>query len=319
MLLYKIEDFNPNYHQEAFDGEDIKGLDVYAGNSDDRIGTIDTALVDETGRFRYFVVETGSWIFGKKVLLPIALCRVDFKTRRVFATGLRSKDQVENLPRYEHGMALDRDYEERVRGIYRTPTVEASVPVESSLPLDAPDRTYKSAETSPVASAPTPVSQPQPVSPPARKADYDRDSYTYDREPELYQINPGENQQLKLYEERLVANKTRRKSGEVTIGKRVESEQARVEVPVEKERVIIERVTPENAGVPVTSNVAFQQQEIARLEVYEETADIKKQAFVREEVQIRKEVDRETVEATETLRREELDVKTEGNPDERSL
>ena len=49
-----------------------------------------------------------------------------------------------------------------------------------------------------------------------------------------------------------------------------------------------------------------------RMEVYEETADLKKQAFVREEVNIRKEVERETVEATETLRREELDVKTEG-------
>ncbi|MEG3850352.1 DUF2382 domain-containing protein [Microcoleus sp. herbarium19] len=313
MLLYKIEDFNPNYHQEAFDGEDIKGLDVYAGNSNDKIGTIDTALVDETGRFRYFVVETGSWIFGKKVLLPIALCRVDFKARRVFATGLRSKDQVENLPRYEHGMVLDRDYEERVGRIYRTPTVEASVPVEASLPLDAPDRTYQPVEKLPVGS------KSAPVSPPARKADNERDSYTYDREPELYQINAEENQQFKLYEERLVANKTRRKSGEVAIGKRVETEQARVQVPVEKERVIIERITPENAGVPVASGVAFQQQEIARLEVYEETADIKKQAFVREEVQIRKEVEQNTVEETETLRREELDVKTEGNADARRL
>lgn len=319
MLLYKIEDFNPNYHQEAFDGEDIKGLDVYAGNSDDKIGTIDTALVDETGRFRYFVVETGSWIFGKKVLLPIALCRVDFKARRVFATGLRSKDQAENLPRYEHGMVLDRDYEERVGGIYRTPTVEASVPVEASLPLDAPDRTYQPVEKLPVGSKSVPISPPKPVSPPVVKADYDRDSYTYEREPELYQIDERENQQLKLYEERLVTNKTRRKSGEVAIGKRVETQQARVQVPIEKERVVIERVTPENAGVAVTSDAAFHQQEITRLEVYEETADIKKQAFVREEVQIRKEVEQETVEATETLRREELDVKTEGNADTRSL
>ncbi|MEG4578543.1 hypothetical protein QUA71_02710 [Microcoleus sp. MON1_C5] len=28
MLLYKIEDFNPNYRQAAFDDDDIKGLDV---------------------------------------------------------------------------------------------------------------------------------------------------------------------------------------------------------------------------------------------------------------------------------------------------
>ena len=54
--------------------------------------------------------------------------------------------------------------------------------------------------------------------------------------------------------------------------------------------------------------------EVARMEVYEETADIQKKAFVREEVNIRKEVIHETVDATETLRREELDVDTDGNP-----
>ncbi|MCU0547322.1 MAG: DUF2382 domain-containing protein [Oscillatoriaceae cyanobacterium Prado104] len=315
MLLYKIEDFNPNYRQEAFDGDDIKGLELYAGNTNDKIGTIDTVLVDETGRFRYFVVETGSGMFGKKVLLPVALSRVDINAQRIYATSLRSKDQLENLPRYEHGMVIDYDYEEQVRGNYRTPTVEASVPVEASLPLDAPSRTYKTVETSPVAKAPVPVPKAQPVSPPARKADFDRDSYTYDREPELYQMNEQDHQKLRLYEERLVAGKTRRKTGEVAIGKRVETEQARVQVPVEKERVIIERVASENTGTPVTPDTAFQQQEMARLEVYEETADIKKQAFVREEVQIRKEVEQETVEATDTIRREELDIKKEGISD----
>jgi len=203
MLLYKIEDFNPHYRQAAFDDDDIKGLDVYGGSTYDKIGTIDTVLVDETGRFRYFVVETGSWIFGKKVLLPIALCRVDFKGWRVYATNLRSKDQVEKLPRYEHGMAVDYDYEDQVRGIYLTSTVEASAPVEASLPLEAP----------------VPVSTTHSVSPQARNPAYDRDTYTDDIEPELYQMNEQEHQQLKLYEERLVADKTRRQTGEVIIGK----------------------------------------------------------------------------------------------------
>jgi len=295
MLLYKIEDFNPNYRQAAFEEDDIKGLDVYGGSTYDKIGTIDTVLVDETGRFRYFVVETGSWIFGKKVLLPIALCRVDFKGRHVYATNLRSKDQVEKLPRYEHGMAVDYDYEEQVRGIYRTSTVEASAPVEASLPLEAP----------------VPVSTTHSVSPQASNPAYDRATYTYDIEPELYQMNEQDHQKLKLYEERLVADKTRRKTGEVIIGKQVETKTVKLEVPVEKERVVIERTTPEYAGSRVTPDTAFQQQEIAHLEIYEETVNIKKQAFVREEVQVRKEVEQDRVEATDTVRREELDVKTE--------
>ncbi|MEP6515239.1 DUF2382 domain-containing protein [Microcoleus vaginatus] len=301
MLLYKIEDFNPNYRQAAFDDDDIKGADVYAGNTDDKMGTIDTVLVDETGRFRYFVVETGSWIFGKKVLLPIALCRVDFKGRRVYATGLQSKEQVEKLPRYEHGTAVDYDYEEQVRGIYRTSTVEASAPVEASLPLEGP----------------VPVSRTHSVSPQARKAPYDRDTYTYEREPELYQMNEQDHQKLKLYEERLVADKTRRKTGEVIIGKQVETKTVQLEVPVEKERVVIEHTTPESAGSRVTPDTAFKQEEMAHFDIYEESVDIQKQAFVREEVQVRKEVEQDTVEATDTVRREELDVKKTESDSER--
>jgi uncharacterized protein (TIGR02271 family) len=309
MLLYKIEDFNPNYRQEAFDGEDIKGLDVYAGNTDDKIGTINNVLVDETGRIRYFAIETGFWIFGKKVLLPVGLCRIDFDAGCVYATGIRSKQQVESLPRYEDGMAVDYDYEEQVRGVYRTPTAQASAPVEASLPLEAP----RVIETTASVSTPPPVATPSVSTPPpvATPATYDRDSYTYEQEPALYQINEQDHQKLRLYEERLIADKTRQKTGEVAIGKRVETETAQVSVPVEKERVVIERITPENAGMAVSPDIAFNQQDSVRMEVYEETADIQKQAFVREEVNIRKEVERNTVEATETLRREELSVDTE--------
>lgn len=293
MLLYKIEDFNPNYRETAFNGEDIKGMDIYAGNTDEKIGSIDTVLVDETGRFRYYVVDIGFWIFGKKVLVPVGLCRID--AHRIYATGLRSKDQAERLPRYEHGMVVDYDYEEQVRGVYRTLTVEASAPVEASLPLESSE----------------PVSRPQTVSSQPSTPAYDRRTYSYEQEPELYQMNERESQKFKLYEERLVADKNRHKAGEVAIGKRVETEIAKVSVPVEKERVVIERTAPENRGATVTPDTAFGQQEMVRMEVYEETAEIEKQAFVREEVNIRKEVERDTVEATETLRREELDVKRE--------
>ncbi|MEG5041504.1 MULTISPECIES: DUF2382 domain-containing protein [unclassified Microcoleus] len=296
MLLYKIEDFNPNYREAAFNGEDIKGLDIYAGNTDEKIGSIDTALVDETGRFRYFVVDTGFWIFGKKVLVPVALCRVDVDAERIYATGLRSKDQAERLPRYEDEMVVDYDYEEQVRGVYRTLPVEASAPVEASLPLEAS----------------APLSMPRSVSNQARAAAHDRNTYTYEQEPQLYQMNEREHHKFRLYEERLVAEKSRHKAGEVAISKRVETETARVSIPTEKERVVIESITPENAGAPVTRDTPFQQEKVMRMEVYEETADIKKEAFVREEVNIRKEVETEIVEATETLRREELDVKTEG-------
>jgi len=118
---------------------------------------------------------------------------------------------------------------------------------------------------------------------------------------------------IKLYEERLVADKQRVKAGEVTVGKHIETDTARVAVPVEKERVVVERITPTDAGVAVNpATVNFGSSETARIDVYEETADIQKQAFVREEVNVRKEVQQEVVQVEEKVRREELDIDTHG-------
>lgn len=272
MVLAKIEDFYPNYRDELFDGEDVKGLDVYADGTDDKIGTVkDVLLDDQTGRFRYFVIDTGFLVFGKKILLPVGSSRIDTSDRRIYAVGL-TKEQAENLPEFDELERVDYDYEDRVRNIYRPQTTE--------------NTDY---------------------------ATYDRDSYDYDREPSLYDINERDHQTIKLYEERLVANKERRQVAEVAVGKHVETETARVSVPIEKERVIIERTTPADAGTAVSpENVNFHEGEVARMEIYEETPDIHKQAFVGEQVTVRKEVDRDTVEARETLRRERLDIDPQG-------
>jgi len=135
----------------------------------------------------------------------------------------------------------------------------------------------------------------------------------YEQDPDLYAVNDTQHQSLKLYEERLIASKQRQKTGEVAIGKHVETKTTRVSVPVEKERVVIERVTP-MGGAAIAPGTAFQEGEVARMEVYEETPDIHKEAFVREEVRVTKVVDQDTVMAEETLRREELEVNTQGHP-----
>jgi uncharacterized protein (TIGR02271 family) len=274
MALLKLADAYPNYKQEIFGGDDIKGYDAYT-DRDEKVGSIYDALVDETGRFRYLVIDTGFWIFGKKVLVPIGRVRMDYDRHRVYVTGL-SKEQAENLPEYNDNMTVDYDYEERVRN------------------------TYRPAATGTAATAAQPT--------------YNRDTYNYDSDRSLYDVDEGNNQKIRLYEERLLANKERHKTGEVTVGKHIETETASVSVPVEKERVIIERTTPTDSREVTPGAADFREGEVARVEVYEETADIQKKAFVREEVNVRKEVARDTVEATETLRREELDIDADGNP-----
>lgn len=127
----------------------------------------------------------------------------------------------------------------------------------------------------------------------------------------------AEDEKIRLYEERLLVNKQREKTGEVSIGKRVETETANVAVPVEKERIVIERQEPTSGNVVNPGTANFNEGTVAQVDLYEETANIQKQAFVREEVNIRKEVDTETVRANETIRREELEVDADGDIVER--
>ncbi|MBW4572499.1 MAG: DUF2382 domain-containing protein [Tolypothrix carrinoi HA7290-LM1] len=308
MPLHKLEDFDSDY-RNSFDGDDIKGKSVYTEGSDEKIGTVSDVLVDEDGHFRYFVVDLGFWIFGKKVLLPVGRSRVDHGADRVYALGM-TRQQAEDLPEFSDRLAVDYDYEEKVRGVYRPTTgITAERSLDTPTPLDATTglgATSLGAATGLGAAAYQPTPGADAI---VDRPTYNRDTYNYQLDSSLYDMNEQDHQTLRLYEERLVANKQRRKTGEVAISKHVETETARVSVPVDKERVIVERVTPADAGRTVSPDAtAFKEGEVARMEIYEETADIKKEAFVREEVNIKKVVDHDTVEAKETIRREELDV-----------
>ena len=273
MALHRIKDFDPDYRNH-FDNQDIVGFSLYSG--DDKVGSVDDLLVDDEGHFRYLVINTGAWILGKKVLLPIGQARIDYDAKRVFVDGW-SRSQVEALPEFTKENAIDYEQEEQVRNAYRPMATNRGV-------------------NSAVATNP-----------------YDRESYRYEHDSALYGMNDQDHQNLRLYEERLVANKQRQKTGEVIVGKRVETEQAQVQVPIEKERVVIERTASTDVGRPIApGETAFEQGEVARVEVYEETPDIRKEVFVREQVNVRKEVDRDTVQAQDEIRREELDLNNQG-------
>jgi uncharacterized protein (TIGR02271 family) len=123
----------------------------------------------------------------------------------------------------------------------------------------------------------------------------------------------GDRDKIKLYEERLLVNKHRTKAGEVSIGKHVETETAEVAVPVKKERIVIERSNAVNTTPVDSGMVDFTDTETIRLEAYEEKAKIQKEAFVREEVNVHKEIEQDTINAQETIRREELDIEADGD------
>jgi uncharacterized protein (TIGR02271 family) len=298
MALYKIKDFDPDYKNHSND-PDIKGLSMYAGT--DKIGSIDDILVDEEGKFRYLIVDSGGWIMGKKVLLPIGRARIDYTSKRVYADNL-TKAQVEALPEFTDDLLLDYDKEEQVRGVYRSPT-----PTMQNAPA-ANGVGYAGAESAPATTNTEPMLDLE-----TGYAGYDRGTYGYEKEPDLYDLNEQNHPNLKLYEERLIASKNRQKTGEAVISKRVETETANASVAVDKERVVVERI-PVNGTVVTPGEANFQAGEVARMDVYEEVPEFHKEAFVREEVRVSKVVDKETATAQEQLRREELDVDTEGRP-----
>ena len=121
-------------------------------------------------------------------------------------------------------------------------------------------------------------------------------------------VKVSDDRLFKLYEERLVVNKKQVKTAEVAIGKHVETQKAHISIPLEKERLVVEHIPVEDGTPGIPGEADFNCRELARMEIYEETADIQKQSFVREQVSVRKQVEHNTFEVEDNIRREELDV-----------
>jgi hypothetical protein len=75
---------------------DLTGFKIEATDGD--IGKIDEATF-EVGS-SYLVVDTGPWIFGKKVVLPAGTVdRIDVENECVFVS--RTKDEIKDAPEYD--------------------------------------------------------------------------------------------------------------------------------------------------------------------------------------------------------------------------
>ena len=92
---------------------DISGFKVEA--IDGEIGAIDEATWDVGAS--YVVVDTGPWIFGKKVLLPAGVIdRIDTTDQRVFVH--RTKDQIQNAPEFDETRYKDTAYRSDIGTYY---------------------------------------------------------------------------------------------------------------------------------------------------------------------------------------------------------
>jgi hypothetical protein len=99
------------YRDSTLTQRNLAGLSVEA--LDGSIGKVDDATNDVGQSF--IVVDTGPWIFGKKVMLPAGvISRVDLDTETLFVN--RTKDQIKNAPEYDEDKSRnDEAYRERYR------------------------------------------------------------------------------------------------------------------------------------------------------------------------------------------------------------
>ena len=96
--------------------ESTRNLVGYGVEAEDgSIGKIDDWTWD-VGSSR-LVVDTGPWIFGKKVMLPAAVVSsVDHEEEKVYVN--RTKDEIKNAPEFDDSMIEDEDYHTSLGSYY---------------------------------------------------------------------------------------------------------------------------------------------------------------------------------------------------------
>jgi hypothetical protein len=107
------------YRTEGALGVDVgRGVDVsgYAVEAlDGKIGKVDEATYDVGSS--YIVVDTGPWIFGKKVMLPAGVIdRIDMEDEQIFVN--RTKDEIKSAPEYDEDLSRDETYRSELGTYY---------------------------------------------------------------------------------------------------------------------------------------------------------------------------------------------------------
>jgi hypothetical protein len=101
------------YRETDWTTRNVVGFSVEA--LDGSIGKVDEASYDVGAG--YIVVDTGPWIFGKKVMLPAGVIdRIDFDDETIYVN--RTKDEIKNAPEFDENRYRDESYRTDLGGYY---------------------------------------------------------------------------------------------------------------------------------------------------------------------------------------------------------
>jgi hypothetical protein len=101
------------YPDQRWSTMDLSGFSVEA--TDGGIGKVDEASHEiGTG---YLIVDTGPWIFGKKVMVPAAaITRIDENDRRVWLS--LTKDEIQSAPEFDESTYRDQGFRDELGTYY---------------------------------------------------------------------------------------------------------------------------------------------------------------------------------------------------------
>ncbi|WP_142826740.1 YsnF/AvaK domain-containing protein [Planococcus soli] len=128
----------------------------------------------------------------------------------------------------------------------------------------------------------------------------------------------AEEQRLALHEEQLSINKEKVQTGEVQVQKKMVEEDREVQVPVEREEIVIDRLPlsaetdAEKDDQVLTPKQAYEKGEAIYIPLSEERLDIGKKKVVREEIVIGKRKVKDVQVINQTVRREVADIEENG-------
>jgi hypothetical protein len=118
---------------------DLEGYSVEA--ADGSIGTIEESTAK--GRQNYLVVDTGPWIFGKRVLLPAGVVeRIDTAEEKVFVS--RSRNEIKDAPEYDPESGMNEPFRQRIGSYYAA----QGVGTKRAAPTQAKRKTSSSSRSS---------------------------------------------------------------------------------------------------------------------------------------------------------------------------
>lgn len=279
---------------------DVRGWEVMASDGR-KIGEVDELLIDTNAmKVRYLDVDVDDGLMAepdRHVLVPIGYARLDREHDRVIVDNVSSTD-LRSMPAYDHS-PLTRDFESSVRDSF------VGRPTGTTTGLAAGAAGLGAASTTRSTGAGTTGTTG------ASDDFYTHDSFDDNR---FYGARRGleteGEQRVTRSEEELAVGKREMEAGAVEINKRVETEHVRESVPLRHEEVEIER-RPIGADLAASGRAVITDDEI-RVPLHEEEVIVEKRVVPKEELVVRKQevVENETVEAD--LRKERIDVDTEG-------